>query len=272
MKTSFSNIIWGNVDNEPYFKLLKEIGCQGVELAPSVFWPEPIQASKQERSMLRKLLDKYELELVGFHAILYTRKDLTIFSTEAIRQQTEEYLFETARLCHDLGGKILAFGGKNELGNLSKEEAIAIATDFFQKVALKIQKYNITLCIEPLGVGISQFINTLKEAASLVKRVNNPYFMMMCDAKSIAENNEDPYKEITHAAQYIKHFHVNDYQNSIPGSKGITHSQFGKALKAINYDGYVSVEVSRIPEDTQQRIRYIKKYIDDHYLLTGGGL
>ena len=52
MKLSVSNIVWGEnlVD---FFRLLKKENCDGVEIAPSLIWKEPIFSNKDERKLLK---------------------------------------------------------------------------------------------------------------------------------------------------------------------------------------------------------------------------
>ena len=49
MKISVSNIAWDNKSSLYFLKYIRELGCSGVEIAPSVIWPEPINSTKQER-------------------------------------------------------------------------------------------------------------------------------------------------------------------------------------------------------------------------------
>ena len=50
MKLSISNIAWGNENISPFLKLIKDQGCDGVEIAPSLIWPEPVNANKSEKN------------------------------------------------------------------------------------------------------------------------------------------------------------------------------------------------------------------------------
>ena len=54
MKLSVSNIVWGKENFGDFLKILKNEGCDGVELAPSLIWDEPISSNKNERQELKK--------------------------------------------------------------------------------------------------------------------------------------------------------------------------------------------------------------------------
>ena len=73
MKISVSNIAWDNKSSPYYLKYIRELGCSGVEIAPSVVWPEPIKSTKQERVKFLNSVRNSDLEIVGFHSLLYHR-------------------------------------------------------------------------------------------------------------------------------------------------------------------------------------------------------
>ena len=51
---------------------------------------------------------KHELEVVGLHWLLAKTEGYYLTSPEeAVRNRTADYLAELARLCRDLGGKLL---------------------------------------------------------------------------------------------------------------------------------------------------------------------
>ena len=110
MKLSVSNIAWNNNELESHLKLLKDLGCDGVEIAPSCIWQEPVDASKGEVESVKKLVKKYDLEISAFHALLFTRPDLYLFGDESIRNEGVSYLKKLIKLAGDLSVKVLVYG------------------------------------------------------------------------------------------------------------------------------------------------------------------
>ena len=86
MKISVSNIAWDRQYFIEYLRLLKSHNCSGVEIAPSIIWPEPINSSSEERKNFRKKVNNEGLEIVGFHALLFSRPDLQFFKTKESRK------------------------------------------------------------------------------------------------------------------------------------------------------------------------------------------
>ena len=48
MKISVSNITWGSENFTSFLEFIKQNGCDGVELAPSLIWNDPIKANLSE--------------------------------------------------------------------------------------------------------------------------------------------------------------------------------------------------------------------------------
>ena len=95
MKISVSNIAWYNDPKKinSFFEFISNLGCNGVELAPSAIWSEPIDSSKQDRDNLKKKIRNFNLNFLGFHSLLYSKPKLKFFENSLIRKETKRYLF-----------------------------------------------------------------------------------------------------------------------------------------------------------------------------------
>jgi len=222
MKLAISNIAWENSELDNHLKLIKELGCHGVEIAPSCIWPEPETTSKETRAAFKKKVNDLGLEVVGLHALLYTRPDLEIFGTAEKSEETAEYLEKLFELCQDLGGKTLIYGSprSRRLQGRDYSEAFDMAESFFRGVAQRAEKYNVVLCIEPLSEKETDFIKSSEEGASLVERVDHPNFRLHLDAKAMVDSKEDFDEIIPKYAHLLRHYHVNDSELTPPGSTG----------------------------------------------------
>lgn len=268
MKLSVSNIAWNNDDLEEHLSLLHDLGCSGVELAPSCIWPEPILASTQERRNLREKIERNGLELVGFHALLFTRPDLQLFASRESRLATIEYLSRLAELCADLKGGVLILGspGNRVLHGHCYEECLQWAADAFLSLAQDCANSGVTLCIEPLAPNETEFIMSAREGAELVERVSHPNFKLHLDAKALIGTGEDLGRILAQHGQLLRHFHVGDPGLAPPGSTGADHAPFGRALRNIGYQGYVSIEMRRGEGDSREIVRKSVAYVMKNYL------
>jgi sugar phosphate isomerase/epimerase len=271
VKLAVSNIAWDNQELDAHLSLLEQLGCHGVEIAPSCIWPEPVDISQNQRQAFRDKIQKYHLELVGLHALLYTRPDLEILGTPESNRKTREYITKNFELCRDLGGKVLVFGSPpaRRLNGKSYDEAFPIAVQFFKELGRRAGEYNVCLCIEPLSYLETEFIQNSEEGARLVREVNQPHFQLLLDAKAMVEANEDIHSAIGRNRDILRHFHVNDSALSPPGSKGFDHRPLGNALSVIGYDGYVSIEMRRNFGPTKDVIRKSVEFVRNNYAIDG---
>ena len=241
MKLSVSNIAWVGEQMAEYLDVLQGLGCHGVELAPSCFWPEPIESSQEERKKLVQLIENYNLEVTGFHALLYTRQDLRFFHDRNSLSQLVAYLKQLIVLCGELGGKILVFGSPKNRARNGREyqECLAWAVEGFYDAAQEAERCSVMLCIEPLPPKETDFIVNSKEGMDLVRLVDHKNFGLHLDAKAMVEANEDFSTVFGEFGKQIKHFHVGDPGLAPPGSTGLNHQPIGAALKRSGYDGFV---------------------------------
>lgn len=264
MKIAVSNIAWEEGNLRFYLELLKKLGCDGIELAPSRIWPEPVSATMDEKKRLRGLISDNGLEVVGFHALLYTHPELKIFDSKETYKKTVEYVNALTRLCGDLDGRVMVFGSprNRERGNRSPEECQSIASDFFYSLAVEAERHNVLICIEPLQQNCD-FITTSLEGLDLVNRVNHPNFRLHLDIRAIQETGEDFYETFSKCSDVLEHVHVGDTNLSPPGHDGYNHSAIGAALKKAGYNKYVSIEMRQgfgpPPKVVEESIAYVKR-------------
>lgn len=265
MKLAVSNIVWKEEPLQLLLHFLRELRCDGVELAPSSFWPEPVRANSWERQQLRRQMVDAQLELVGFHALLFTRPDLLLFGSPSVREATLQYLAETAGLCAELGGKVLVFGSPRNRcrGQLSPSEALARAADFFSQLAVRVEDLGVVFCIEPLGPDETDFITSTAEGLRLVHEVDHPSFQLHLDAKALIAANEDFDRAFLQAQPWLLHFHVGDPGLAPPGTLRDDHFAIGQALRTSGYDRYVSIEMRSgfgpAREVIQRSVEYVRE-------------
>ena len=68
MKIAVSNIAWEHKYLSQYLKLLKQLGCSGVEIAPSIIWKEPINSSPEDRKNFKDQIRKSASYEILFNA------------------------------------------------------------------------------------------------------------------------------------------------------------------------------------------------------------
>ena len=176
MKISVSNIAWGKESLEYFLGYIKKLGCSGVEIAPSVIWPEPVKSSKDERSSLLKSLQSFGLEFLGFHALLYSRPDLQMFLDKDSRIATKNYIYDIMSLCSELDGKQLIFGSpKNRVLHGKKyDDCVSQAKEDFFEIAEFGKKKNVSFIFE-LPKGNEKFFLRISDEVGFLEDVTGSY-------------------------------------------------------------------------------------------------
>ena len=268
MKLAVSNIAWDNAELSEHLALIRDLGCDGVELAPSCVWPEPAEVAGDESAGVTRLIRRAGLEVTGFLSLLYTRRDLQLFQDAPTRRRTIDYLGALGRLCAEMGGKVLVFGSpKNRARHgHTTAECLDWAVEVFSQAAREAQRAGVTLCIEPLSPEETDFIQSSAEGLELVRRVDQQGFGLHLDAKAMLASREDPEAVLRDARSFVRHVHVGDPGLAPPGSTGADHAPIGRALRRSGYRGYVSIEMRRGFGPSREVIANSVAYVKQHYL------
>lgn len=268
MKLAVCNELFEGWPLEKAFKAIAESGYSGVEIAPFTLTDSSFNLSASQRAYIRKTAEDYGLRIIGFHWLLARTEGLHITHPEiSVRSATSNYLVKLAECCADLGGHTMVFGSpkqRNVLPGVSQSQAWNYAKDTFLLTAERIQKYNVTLCIEPLGPEETNFINTAEDAIRLLKEVNHPNFKMVLDVKAMSTESRPISDIIESSAGYFVHFHANDANRRGPGFGKTDFAPITASLKKIGYDGWISVEVFDFSPDPQtvaaKSADYLRKF------------
>ena len=250
MKLSVSNIAWPLEEQNKFLALIKELGCSGVEIAPSIIWPDPIHSSVRERIEYKKLIHNFGLEIPAIHALLYGEKNLGLFRDEKTELRTIKFLKDMCFLASDLGAKILVFGSpqNRRRGTIPLDQAFERAAKFFNKIAPTAKDLGVKLCIEPLCPDETDFISTVEEGIRLVEMINHSGFSLHLDGKAVSAQGKPFVDLIEKAMRYLEHFHINDSGlKEINSTGSIDHASLAHALHEAKYSRYISVEMRKGP-------------------------
>ncbi|MBF0517052.1 MAG: sugar phosphate isomerase/epimerase [Nitrospirae bacterium] len=271
MKLAVSNVAWYPKRFESFVKLLSGLNCDGIELAASMIWDEPVDTSARDRIEVRRMIQDSGLRVTGLQALLFTRRKLTVFGQGHGRRLTIEYLTRMMDLCRDLGGEVLVFGSPANRRideGLNPMEALASAVDFFSELGTLAGQRGVFFCIEPLGKTETNFINTVMEADELINNAGYPAGLgLHIDIKALIDEGEVDAPYITEAFTRAKHVHVNDPGLMPPGSMGFEriHKLVSEQIRASGYSRYMSIEMRRQEPDPEAAIRQAVKFVRNVY-------
>ena len=242
-------------------------GYDGVEIAPFTLHDDPRKLTEQDAQAIGATAKAAGLEVVGLHWLLVKPEGFHLTTPDnEVRTATCAFLKHLARLCAAMGGGVMVFGSpkqRNVAEGDDYEDAVARAVDVFHEVCQVAGPLGVTLCLEPLGPSEGNFMTTAGETASIIDAVSHPACRLHLDVKAMSSEAKPIPAIIASHAKYLAHFHANDPNKRGPGFGDVNFVPIARALKDIDYNGYVSVEVFDYSPDPEtiatQSIEYLKK-------------
>lgn len=274
MKYAFCNEMFGE---EPFHKVwpqVAELGYTGVEIAPFTLWreDEPFDVRAVPAFMRQHIVQiaaDAGLEIVGLHWLLAKTAGYYLTSPQAaVRTATADYLIAIAELCADLGGKVLVLGSpqqRNLLPGVGYDDAEQYAAEVLQAVMPTCEELGVTIALEPLGPTEGDFLLTAEAGIRLAKLVSSPNCRLHLDVKAMSSEKHAIPVIVAGSRDWLAHFHANDPNLLGPGMGDVEYGAIIKALRDIEYEGWVSVEVFKYEpsplEIARSSIEYMQKIL-----------
>ncbi len=246
-KFAICNELYENWPLEKAFEHAKSVGYSGIEIAPFTLGKNVCSIDGDKRDEVRRLAEKYELEVVGLHWLLAKTEGLHLTTSDVeTRVRTGRYLNDLALLCADIGGKVMVFGSpqqRNLPEGTSRDEGLARAADVIRDVVPVLSAHGVILALEPLGPEEGNFLLTADDANELIERVGSEFVKLHLDVKEMSTEAKPIPQIIAENKQQLVHFHANDPNRRGPGMGEVEFEPIFSALRDIEYDGWISVEV-----------------------------
>jgi sugar phosphate isomerase/epimerase len=259
------NELFGDWPFEKAFGLAAECGYQGLEIAPFTVDNDVRRVAESRRREIRRTAERAGLDVVGLHWLLAKTEGFHLTSPDwDVRRKTAGYLGDLARFCADLGGELLVFGSpkqRNLLPGVAFEQAMRFAADVIGQTLPVFEKTGVTLALEPLSPRTTNFINTTAQAVQLVELVDSPRCRLILDCLAMSHESK-PIADIIRANRvHVAHFHANDPNAQGPGFGDLDFVPILRALREIDYGGWISVEVFDYSPGREQLARKSAEYM-----------
>jgi sugar phosphate isomerase/epimerase len=247
MKFAICNETFRDWPFDKAFAFARECGYTGVEFAPFTMHNDAYQIAPEKRQEVRRQAEDAGLEPVGLHWLLAFTEGYYLTSPEAeTRRRTSDYLAELARLCRDLGGKVLVLGSpkqRNLLPGVTQDQAMEYAAEVIRAAVPAFAECGVVMAVEPLSPEEGDFLRTADAGAELIRMVDSPQCRLHLDVKAMSTESQPIPDVIRSHASLLEHFHANDPNRRGPGMGDVDFVPILKALQEIDYQGWVSVEV-----------------------------
>jgi sugar phosphate isomerase/epimerase len=174
--------------------------------------------------------------------------------------------------CAELGGRYLVHGSPQQRridpGD-TREAALARAQECFGAVAERAEKAGVVYCIEPLLAEQTPLINTIEEAATMVRAIGSRSVRSMLDCSAAGRMESAPLAALVDRwlpEGMIAHVQVNDRNRRGPGQGEQRFAPLLRALVRHGYAGDIAVEpfdyVPDGPGAAARAIGYIKGILE----------
>jgi sugar phosphate isomerase/epimerase len=226
----------------------RRLGYDGLEVAPMTLSDEPHRLAPATRAALRQAAQNAGIAITSLHYLLKAPTGLSITSPDdAVRARSVDVMRSLCDLAADLGATILVHGSPDQrrLSPGEEEDGRKRAADCFAAVASAAAMARVTYCIEPLSRDQTGCINTVAEAAEIVRRVDNPALRTIIDCSSAGLTESEPVADLLRRwipTGLVAHVHFNDPNRRGPGEGDLAFAPILAALRESGYGGFAAVE------------------------------
>lgn len=229
--------------------LAASLGYDGIELAPFTLGVEPHRLPSTDIAALRRAASEAGIAITSLHWLLVAPTGLSITSGDAhVRARTLDVMAGLVDLAAELGATHLVHGSPAQRvlpEGADREAARARAIDAFAFAGERARDAGVIYCIEPLDRDQTAFVNTIEEAAAIVRAVGNPALRTMLDTCSAANTETEPVDALIARwlpTGLIAHVHLNDANKRAPGQGAVRFGAILAALRAQGYAGTAAIE------------------------------
>lgn len=246
MKYGVNMMVWTTrvgEEHSPLLSRIKDWGFDGVELFLSPAEPANISAVKG-------LLDGLQL---GRTTCVVLPREAHLVSREGeVRSRGIGFLNQCVERTAELGGQLMCgplYAGLGVMtGHRRTPEEWQWAADGLGIVARHAQHLGVTLCIEPLNRFETYFLNTLNDAAELLRTIGEPNVRIHFDTFHANIEERHMAEALRQVGRQVGHVHVSENDRGIPGTGHNDWYGVLLALADVGYDDWLTIESFAQPE------------------------
>jgi sugar phosphate isomerase/epimerase len=249
---SICNEVFEGWKLEDACKAIRKAGYEGIEISPFTLSEYPAEITPAQRREYRAAITGEGLHFVGLHWLMVAPKGLHVTTPDRqVREKSWKHIHDLIDLCADLAGDrsdggIMVFGSPKQretTGGSSREEATRRWQEGLASVAPHAVERGVTVLVEALPSNQCDVVNTLEEAARIVREIGSPGVQTMFDTHNAADETEPHAAVVERYFELIRHVHVNEMDGRHPGTGDYDFKPIFEVLRRRDYGGWISLEV-----------------------------
>jgi D-psicose/D-tagatose/L-ribulose 3-epimerase len=241
MLLGFNMLLWSPHVTEEHFPLfakIKRAGFDGVEL--------PIfEGTPEDYGKVGKAIRDNGLRATGVAVIPDAEHDCTS-DDPAVRAAGLKHLKWAIDCTVAAGGETLGGPFYQPLGIFTGEPPTkaerANVVRVHKEAAAYAAQHNVKLSVEPLNRFECYVLNTVADAADVVRQVGAPGYGLLYDTFHANIEEKDPVAPIAPYIAQINHVHFSENDRGTPGKGHVPWADTMKALKGAGYEGWCVIE------------------------------
>ena len=222
---------------------IRKAGYTGIEIAPFTLAEKPSDVSAARRRELCDIMSSEGLAFVGFHWLMASPKGLNVTGPDAeLRGRSWDHIRDLIDLCADLGPNgVMVFGSPQQRrtsGGLNRAQATCHFVDGFASVAPHAESRQVTVLVEALPIDQCDVVQTLEEAAAIVRQIGSPAIRTMFDVHNAVDEIEPHSVLVDRYFDVISHVHVNELDGKHCGASTAAPYDFKPLFEVLEHRGY----------------------------------
>lgn len=254
---------------EEVIKRIAKIGYDGIEIGAASPHAYPPTTTKERRKNIKNILEYYNLEVSSMLPGLSGGPGLNVASPipEERRHNIEHYK-QVVELCAEWGGKTVLYIPGWQIFGTTRKQAWEWSTEALSEISKTAADYGVTMVIEPTPFD-SNLVDRCDDAIEMMQEVGEPNVKLMFDTFHALYRKEVSTDYVYSMGENLRHIHISDNDRLAPGKGRGDFVSLINALKDINYDGYLAMELGFDRRDIEpdnvarQAFEYLKPLVDE---------
>ncbi len=222
----------------------KSLGFDGVE----IHLGHPDQIPVEETKDALK-----ENDMEANFVVTLTDDTNPLSEDAAVRKNGVKFFKRCIDVAYDITGGECCIGGVNYAswgyftGTARTDQEWDWAVQNFREAAQYAQDRGIILAVEPVNRFETYFLNTTADGVQFCKDVGEPNVKVHPDTYHMIREEKSFYKAIVDTGDYLGYMHACENERGIPGTGLVQWEEVYRALKDIDYKGWITIE-SFVPD------------------------
>jgi D-psicose/D-tagatose/L-ribulose 3-epimerase len=240
MKLGVNTFIWSADFGRAQLALLpriREHGFDGVEIP--MFDPAGFPATDIRNALAANDLDCTVCSIIP--------EGRSLISDDAdVRRRTQQHLRDAIQATAAVGAHVIDGPLYSPVGDLRGRRRTPDewqwAVEGYQSATSTLDAFDVTLAIEPLNRFETYFLNTAADAAALCDEVGHPRVGVAFDTFHANIEEKGLAGACRRIGGHLKHVQISENDRGTPGSGHIDWGSLLRALRDLEYDGWLTIE------------------------------